>query len=77
MLNQEEEQTLTALVHTLQQACFSKRTEQPDFNPLKNWLVAKQKQQGKCSAAVHPRYRRYNLGFDRRLTISCPRGIAC
>ncbi|KAA0999870.1 protein BatD [Vibrio cholerae] len=47
MLNQEEEQTLTALVHTLQQACFSERTEQPDFNPLKNWLVAKQKQQGK------------------------------
>ncbi len=47
MLNQEEEQTLTALVHTLLQACFSERTEQPDFNPLKNWLVAKQKQQGK------------------------------
>ncbi|WP_239641105.1 batD, partial [Vibrio cholerae] len=47
ILNQEEEQTLTALVHTLQQACFSERTEQPDFNPLKNWFVAKQKQQGK------------------------------
>lgn len=46
-LNAEEQQTLAAYIHALQQACYSERPQTPDFNKLKNWVALKQNQQSK------------------------------
>ncbi|ENM5798823.1 BatD family protein [Vibrio mimicus] len=48
-LDKNEQQVLAGLLLKLQQACYSETPQKPDFSELKNWIVAKQKQQRKAN----------------------------
>ncbi|KQA98919.1 aerotolerance protein BatD [Vibrio metoecus] len=49
ILDQDEQQALTALLYPLQQACYSEQPQTPDFSELKRWVMVKQKQQRKST----------------------------
>ncbi|MGL4192111.1 BatD family protein [Vibrio misgurnus] len=44
-LPSNEQQTLHQLLDTLQQACYGKQSQQPDFKPLQRWVKLQHKQQ--------------------------------